>query len=357
MIPANLGKTRKLKMKPSVQENMWDLFDSECKETTPIECVYRTSGEREVCDLCRSNLQVTDEGFLACSNTACGSVYTDILDRTAEWRYYGGDDNQSSDPTRCGMPLNPLLEESSYGCKVICPSKCTYEMRKIRRYTEWQSMPYKEKAQYDEFQRIINMGHNAGVCRLILDDAVRYHKKVSEHKTFRGTNRDGIISASIYIASRINDHPRTAKEIAAIFNLDNTSATKGCKNAMTILNEIEKEMSDNEKTYFKNTTPSDFIDRYCSKLNINQELTKVCKFAAMQIENKKLVPENTPQSVAAGIVYFVSICCNLNLSKKQIWQQTGTSEVTIGKCYTKLDKVSHLLIPPVIMEKYSRSRS
>ena len=50
-----------------------------------------------------------------------------------------------SDPTRCGMPINPLLKESSYGCKVICNSNSSYEMRKIRRYTEWQSMPYKEK--------------------------------------------------------------------------------------------------------------------------------------------------------------------------------------------------------------------
>ena len=74
---------------------------------------------------------------------------------SAEWRYYGADDNQNSDPTRCGMPVNPLLKESSYGCKVICQGSTTYEMRKIRRYTEWQSMPYKEKSQYDEFQRLL----------------------------------------------------------------------------------------------------------------------------------------------------------------------------------------------------------
>ena len=33
-------------------------------------------------------------------------------------------------------------------------------------------------------------------------------------KTFRGCNRDGIIAASIYLASRIFNYPRTAKEIA-----------------------------------------------------------------------------------------------------------------------------------------------
>ena len=352
-----LGKTKKIKKVKGhqSQKDIWDLFDSEnSNKPDPLECVYRSSGERESCDLCRSSLCITEEGFLACSNNKCGFTYTDILDQTPEWRYYGGDDNQGSDPTRCGMPVNPLLKESSYGCKVICPTKATYEMRKIRRYTEWQSMPYREKAQYDEFQRIITMGKNSGISQLILDDAMRYHKKVSEHKTFRGLNRDGIISASIYIASRINNHPRTAKEIATIFNLDNTSATRGCKNAMTILNEIEKEMSNNEKTHFQNTTPSNFIDRYCSKLNINNELTKVCQFTAKQIEQKKIIPENTPHSVAAGIIYFIALNCNLNISKKQVWQQTGTSEVTIGKCYAKLDKFKSKLIPPVIIEKYNK---
>jgi transcription initiation factor TFIIIB Brf1 subunit/transcription initiation factor TFIIB len=71
-----------------------------------------------------------------------------MIDQGAEWRYYGADDNQSGDPTRCGMPINPLLKESSFGCKVICPAKSSYEMRKIRRYTEWQGMPYEEKARY-----------------------------------------------------------------------------------------------------------------------------------------------------------------------------------------------------------------
>ena len=160
------------------------------------------------------------------------------------------------------MPINPLLKESSYGCKVICAGKTTYEMRKIRRYTEWQSMPYKEKSQYDEFQKIINMASNHGIPKIIIDDAIRYHKKISEQKTFRGLNRDGIISASIYISCRVNDNPRTAKEIATIFNLDNTSATKGCKNAMSIINDMENDMENNEKTSFCKTKPTfiqDFV--------------------------------------------------------------------------------------------------
>ena len=68
-------------------------------------------------------------------------------------------------------------------------------MRKIRRYTEWQSMPYKEKSQYDEFQKILIMASQSGIPKIIIDDAIRFHKKISEQKTFRGLNRDGIIAA------------------------------------------------------------------------------------------------------------------------------------------------------------------
>jgi transcription initiation factor TFIIB len=251
------------------------------------------------------------------------------------------------------MPVNPLLKESSYGCKVICQGATSYEMRKIRRYTEWQSMPYKEKSQYDEFQRITIIACNAGIPKIIIDEALRFHKKISEHKTFRGLNRDGIIAASIYISCRTNDCPRTAKEIATIFNLDNTSATKGCKNAITIVNEIECEMINTDKTSLCKTRPEDFIDRYCSKLNINQELTKCCKFIAMRIQKNNLIPENTPHSIAAGIVYFMAQTCKLNLSKRDVNKVSEISEVTINKCYKKLEVIQDKLIPKAILEKYS----
>ena len=75
-------------------------------------------------------VDVFKEKFLICSNETCGIIYKDTLDETAEWRYYGADDSSSVDPTRCGMPINPLLKQSSYGCKVLCNNRMTYEMRK-----------------------------------------------------------------------------------------------------------------------------------------------------------------------------------------------------------------------------------
>jgi len=245
------------------------------------------------------------------------------------------------------------LEESSFGCKVLCMGKSSYEMRKIRRYTEWQSMPYKEKARYDEFQRITLMAANSGIPKLIVDQAIYYHKKISEHEqTFRGDNKDGLIAASIYISCRINNYPRTAKELATIFHLDVTSATQGCKNAQVIINHLEKDMDNNDKTAFCKTKPEAFIERYCSKLNINVELTKLCQFIAIKIEKNNMMPENTPHSIAAGVVYFISQLCKLNVSKKDVKTISEISEVTINKIHKKLEVLQDELVPAVILNKY-----
>ena len=356
MTSASITKTKKNHEKNINKKEMWNLFNNELdndSEKKPLECIYRNTGEREKCESCTSSLSITEDGFLTCCNKNCGIIYKDILDQGAEWRFYGADNNNPEDPTRCGMPINPLLKESSFGCKVICKNTSSYEMRKIRRYTEWQSMPYKEKSQYDEFQQITILAQNSGIPKIIIDEAMRYHKKISEAKTFRGLNRHGIIAAAIYIACRTNNYPRTAKEIATMFHLDNTSATKGCKNAVTIINEMEADMEDNDKTTLCNTTPLSFIDRYCSRLNINNELTSLCKFIAMRIQQNNLIPENTPHSIAAGIVYFVSQTFNLNVSKKQVYVISEISEVTINKCFKKLNSIKQELIPQKLIEKYS----
>ena len=86
---------------------------------------------------------------------------------------------------------------------------------------------------------------------------------------------------------------------------------------------------------------------------MNSELTKVCSFVAMKIEQNDLIPENTPHSVAAGIVYFVAQSCNLNITKKMVHNCSEISEVTINKCYKKLEKLKDKLIPNIILQKYS----
>ena len=73
----------------------------------------------------------------------------------------------------------------------------------------------------------------------------------------------------------------------------------------------------------------------------------------MKIEKMDLMPENTPHSIAAGVVYFISQNCKLNICKMDVKNISEISEVTINKCFKKLEKIKLDLIPEVIIQKYS----
>lgn len=358
------AKTQKRKntLSKTDKSKLWDIYDIEQSAVTQtdtpgkLECLYDKQPvmkEQGLCCLCNSMLRVSEEGFPTCSSEKCGIIYTNELDYSPEWRYYGADDRNMKDPARCGNPINPLLVESSFGCKVLCSGKSSYEMRRIRKWTEWQSMPHKEKSLYEEFRFITVMAQNAGIPKIFIDKAMAIHKDISEQKMFRGLNRDGIKSASIYISCRLNGCPRTAHEIAEIFKLDKTSATTGCSMAVSILHNIERGYESSQQTELATTRPIAFIDRYCSRLNINNELTLLSKFVAKKVQSDNIINDNTPHSIAAGIIYFISQNCNLSIGKTDIKVVCGVSEVTINKCYKKLNGLRDKLLPTCVLDKYN----
>ncbi len=339
-----LSKTEKSKL--------WDILDADVgrkkisigQETDASDEPITIDSPMTICRLCDSALLLRDDGFPTCTNVSCGLICRDVVDYNAEWRFYGADDKSSTDPTRCGNPINPLLQESSLGCKVLYSGNSSYEMRKIGKWTEWQSIPHREKSLYSEFSYITMMAQIAGIPKIIVDDALAIHKDISEQKMFRGCNRDGIKAASIYIACRQNGCIRTSHEIAEMFHLDNASATHGCSLALDILNTVERN-GGGEQTNLGVTLPSAFIERYCSKLNIGKEHMMLGKFVSSRVEKMNLIPDNTPYSIAAGIIYFVCQFYGLEHSKSDIAIVCKVSEVTISKCCKKLEDRKTDLVP------------
>ena len=75
----------------------------------------------EECSYCdNTELNVID-GAMVCIK--CGTINHNIIDYSAEWRFYGSEDSKFSDPTRCGMPTNELLPQSSLGSTISFKEK------------------------------------------------------------------------------------------------------------------------------------------------------------------------------------------------------------------------------------------
>jgi transcription initiation factor TFIIIB Brf1 subunit/transcription initiation factor TFIIB len=345
-------KTQKKKKPLSTieKERWWKLLDDEKEQlkteqniSDPIQSEVR---ELDLCPVCTNVLIFMEEGFPAC--TFCGYMNNYSLDYSPEWRYFASDQKGTqADTTRCGNPIDPLLEESSYACKIICTSHASYEMKNLRKWARWQSMPHREKALYDEFQIITIMAQNAGIPKTFIELAKSIYKDLYEQKTFRGVKRDAIRAASIWISCWKYGYPRTSNEIADIFKIDRTSASLGCSLAEEMLHSHERNMEQSDKSQLCPLTPSSFIERFSSKLGFTAELTILAKFVAHQVEKQNTILDNRPQAIAAGILYFISFHCQLQFSKMDIKNILGdeASEVTINKCFKKLNEFKSVLLP------------
>jgi transcription initiation factor TFIIIB Brf1 subunit/transcription initiation factor TFIIB len=273
-------------------------------------------------------------------------------------------------------------------------------MRRIKRWMDWQLMPYNEKALYDAFQYITTMAQLSGIAKTIIDRACWWYREFSLHEQHRGVKLASLKAASLDMASREFGCPRTPFEIAEIFKIDKKDAAKGCsiaedirnhmsRNASHTQNELKRQASsekldrvlvDDQETLCETSethetpahthihtptpiyeelfsvTPSSFMERYCSKLKFNQELTILSRFIAQKIEKENLITDNMPHAISAGIIFFISVHCHLPITKTEIKNISGISEVTINKCFKKINLFHVHLLPKCILDKYNANK-
>ena len=97
----------------------------------PIDGV-KTDSRRDSLDVndrcidCDSFDIVVLNGEVICRS--CGSINDTVIDSHAEWRFYGSEDSKFSDPTRCGLPTNELLPQSSLGSTIGFKPGESFEM-------------------------------------------------------------------------------------------------------------------------------------------------------------------------------------------------------------------------------------
>lgn len=294
-------------------------------------CEERKINEKTVC--CKvSNNFIIHNGITSCR--VCNTLLSNISD-SPEWRFYGSNDTKSTDPTRCGMPSNILLPESSIGSTINFKNN-SKTMNQIRRYQQFQGMPYKERSKYKVFNTITDKCKKHNINSKIIEESKSLYNMITEIKISRGSNRIGIIAACVYFACKSCNVPRSSKEIADIFDINITVMTKGCKNFTNIMNLDKK-----NKNRINNTPINayDFIERFCSTFNVDvMKIYNICKISIEQ----NIISQNTPPSIAAGCIYYFIKKEKINITKKQLSDICKISEVTINKCYKKIEENDHL---------------
>ena len=308
-------------MNLNADEDIWNVLDS-IQESFKID-IKKIS--KDVQCSCGSFDIITDDNMYICNT--CSKIIDIVIDSSAEWRYYGSDDNKSGDPSRCGLPTNTLLPKSSLGSVVGGYGKDSKDLQCVRRLQVWNSMPYYERKLLMVFDKITSNTTNYGIPSKVLYDAKVLYKQASAKKISRGDNNEGLIASCLYHACIINNIPRSTKEIADMSNITQVVLTKGNSRFQTLMH-INMVCS----------SPKDYMSRFGSQLNLSMKQISECIKLSEFLEKEEIINDNSPISSSAGIIYYYDSYFKYNVSKKLIAKICGVSEVTITKCNKNLLK-------------------
>jgi transcription initiation factor TFIIIB Brf1 subunit/transcription initiation factor TFIIB len=324
---------------PSKEENLLDLFYKEVSTIT-TETVQFT-----MCSGCGADEDfLVNEDVLTC--TKCGEVVARPLDASAEYRYFGVEDRGGGDPSRIGAPSDPRLPQSSLGT-VILPQGNSYSMGKLRRYHQWNMLPYKERALLGAFDRLSLAATNHGISASIMEDAKELYVKLNGFCDRRGLSRDSLLASCVYTSLKRAGSPRKPQDVGAMFSLSHASFTKAFKFFQEVLAQATAKGLLSESwtpSNLTSTRAADYVAVPLSKLPISRaEYNKMVEEAqglADRAEREGMSPENTPPSLAAGIVAYI---CERHrkgeIPLARIASACDVSLATLQKCLRRLQTI------------------
>lgn len=305
------------------------LFDQMKKDMRPNNLPSIDIEDNLQCPECESYNIAINEPYTICMDCKC-TIGTSI-DYRPEWYGNNGEDN-----SRCNMPRNELLPESSMSTciSVSGKSKNSKLVYNLQKSLMWNSIPHKERSLRTKMEEISEVCHQYSIPEVIVEYAQekyssiinKFEQKGQPRK--RANNDKGLQAAALFLSFQHNHKPKTYQEIAKFFCIEPRYVSKG-------LNEFQKLMR--TETYVINPANDDYIDEYCNSLNMLPEHKLRVADVVDRVRKLGILENNIDTSMIAGCISYVVTEFGLPIRPVDIQERCNVSVPTINKVCEKLN--------------------
>jgi transcription initiation factor TFIIB len=157
------------------------------------------------------------------------------------------------------------------------------------------------------------------------ESSLEIYRKAWENDLIHGRSIEKILAASMYMACRKHNVPRTLDEIEKVTRVGRKDIIKACK---LLANRLGMKLAP--------ISPLEYVGRFCAKLN----LTDCAVEKAREILEKALEQDMTsgrgPTGIAASAIYIAAILCDTKKTQKEVAEATGVTEVTLRVRYKEM---------------------
>ena len=303
-------------------EAIFEEYDTICEQESPRTVLPSSSSY--ICQ-CGGHKMFNPENMPVCNT--CGIIDTHYIDDRPEWLNDTNDDGSKNDNARCGAPKDLQLFSEKWGTGTVINTYKSPHMRRIARINFHSSMNHRDRALFHAYKSI----EEAAKGKLSLPDCVIreakiIYRKFNQEKLTRGAVRTGVKANCVMFACKLNNIPRTTKEIADAFSIH----TKDVSRTTELFKAYFSTAIPEQKTVSKVTRPTDVIHRLLNDFNLDDKksIRIKCMRMAESLTDCVELMGKTPTTVAAVIILKVLFP---TFSKKDISECCKVSIPTLNK--------------------------
>ncbi|WP_442928586.1 transcription initiation factor IIB [Natronomonas sp.] len=303
-------------------------------ETDGVEHEQTTEHARDAltCPECSGQLK-SNGAETVC--TDCGLVVDDEqVDRGPEWRAF--DASEKDEKSRVGAPTTKMMHDDGLSTNIGWQNKDAYgnslsgsQRKKVQRMRTWnerfRTRDSKERNLKQALGEIERMASALGLPQSVRETASMIYRQALKNDMLPGRSIEGIATASLHAAARMERIPRSVDEIAAVSRVDEEEF----KRAYRYINrELELEIQPPD--------PNEYLPRFASDLDVDDETEHRARELLETGKRANLHSGKSPVGLAAAAIYAAAQFTSDALTQSEVSKVTDISEVTIRNRYQEL---------------------
>ena len=299
------------------------------------------------CSYCKEETLIVDDGIFVC--TKCGKESGIVISGKQEWRTFSNS-YDNVDKSRCGMPSNPLLPQSSLGTVAQGNSRYGFSRLQIQ-----NAMPSHERSRLDAIKLIQKASKELKMQGVLTDMTCYLYVRLTENiKVKRGPVRRALMANCMYaICKRKCTSTYVCPEnLSDAYNISVKKFNEGSKLFAELsfykTNNTGKtwntKLTNSRMSFVKPTEPENIICNVCDKLSFKDIDIANIIYIARNIKKLSIISSKMPQSIAAGCIFLYVKEKKLKVKLSRISNFCTVSDTTAKNTYNDIKKYKKLLI-------------
>ncbi|MBE0516699.1 MAG: transcription initiation factor IIB [Methanophagales archaeon] len=173
-----------------------------------------------------------------------------------------------------------------------------------------------------EIDRLSSLLSISGEAR---ESSSEIYRKAWESDLIHGRSIEKILAASMYMACRKHNVPRTLDEIENVTKVGRKDIVKTSK---LLAKRLDMKLAP--------TSPLEYVSRFCAKLNLEKQVEEKARKIIKEALKKDITSGRGPTGIAASAIYIAAILCDDRKTQKDVAEATGVTEVTLRVRYKEI---------------------